>query len=63
MLQPLTIGMLSNKPGAASLCGIVPCWSLVHYLVQASTVLMLELSLLTDHMPYLVLIIPPFQSW
>lgn len=43
--------MLPQKPNAVDLYTIAPWWSLVHYLMQAATVLMLELSFRSDHMP------------
>lgn len=42
---------LPNEPNAVGLNRVSPWWCLVHYLVQASTVLMLELSFWADHMP------------
>ena len=43
--------MLPQEPNAVGLCKVAPWWSLVHYLMQAATVLMLELSFRCDHMP------------
>ena len=43
--------MLPNVPDPVYLYGVAPWWCLVHHLVQASTVLMLELSFRADHMP------------
>ena len=43
--------MLPNVPNPVYLYGVAPWWCLVHHLVQASTVLMLELSFRADHMP------------
>lgn len=43
--------MLPTVPNAVALYQVAPWWCLVHHLVQASTVLMIELSLRADHMP------------
>jgi len=43
--------MLPNVPNAVGLYRVSPWWCLVHNIVQASTVLMLELSFRADHMP------------
>ena len=43
--------MLPQKPNAIGLYKVAPWWCLVHYLVQAATVLMLELSFRSYHMP------------
>ena len=43
--------MLPNVPNAVGLYRVSPWWCLVHHLVQAATVLMLELSLRAYHMP------------
>lgn len=43
--------MLPNEPNAIGLYRVSPWWCLVHYLVQATTVLMIELSFRADHMP------------
>lgn len=43
--------MLPTVPNAVALYQVAPWWCLVHHLVQASTVLMLELSFRADHMP------------
>jgi len=45
------IDMLPNEPNAVGLDRVSPWWCLVHHLVQATTVLMLELSFRADHMP------------
>ena len=43
--------MLPQEPNSVGLYTVAPWWSLVHYLMQAATVLMLELSFRSDHMP------------
>lgn len=43
--------LLPNVPNAVGLYRVSPWWCLVHHIVQASTVLMLELSFRADHMP------------
>ncbi|KAL8792583.1 MAG: hypothetical protein Q9195_004806 [Heterodermia aff. obscurata] len=43
--------MLPNVPDAVGLYSVAPWWCLVHHLVQAATVLMLELSFRAHHMP------------
>lgn len=43
--------MLPQKPNAVGLYTVTPWWCLVHYLMQAATVLMLELSFRSEHMP------------
>jgi len=43
--------MLPNVPNPVRLYRVSPWWCLVHHLVQAITVLMLELSFRADHMP------------
>ena len=43
--------MLPQEPNAVGLYKVAPWWCLVHYLMQAATVLMLELSFRSDHMP------------
>jgi len=45
------MNMLPNVPNAVGLYRVSPWWCLVHHIVQASTVLMLELSFRADHMP------------
>ncbi len=45
------VDMLPNEPNAVGLYKVAPWWSLVHHLVQAATVLMLELSFRSDHLP------------
>ena len=43
--------MLPQEPNAVGLYRIAPWWCLVHFFVQGATVLMLELSLRSHHMP------------
>lgn len=43
--------MLPQEPNPIGLYTVAPWWCLVHYLMQAATVLMLELSFRSDHMP------------
>ena len=43
--------MLPQEPNAIGLYKVAPWWCIVHYLVQAATVLMLELSFRSYHMP------------
>ena len=43
--------MLPNIPNAVGLYRVAPWWCLAHHLVQAATVLMLELSFRAYHMP------------
>ena len=43
--------MLPQEPNAVGLYKVAPWWCLVHYLMQAATVLMLELSFRCNHMP------------
>lgn len=45
------LDLLPDEPNAVGLSRIAPWWCLVHYLMQAATVLMLELSFRADHMP------------
>lgn len=45
------LGLLPNEPNPIALYKITPWWCLVHHLVQAATVLMLELSYQADHLP------------
>jgi len=45
------MNMLPNVPNVVGLYRVSPWWCLVHHIVQASTVLMLELSFRADHMP------------
>ena len=43
--------MLPQEPNSVGLYTVAPWWCLVHYFMQAATVLMLELSFRADHMP------------
>ena len=43
--------MLPDEPNAVGLNRIGPWWCLIHYLVQATVVLLLELSFRANHMP------------
>ena len=43
--------MLPNEPNADGLYKVAPWWCLVHWLMQAAIVSMLELSFRADHMP------------
>ena len=45
------ISLIPDEPNAIGLNRIGPWWNLLHYLVQAAVVLMLELSFRADHMP------------
>ena len=45
------LDMLPQEPNAVGLYTVAPWWCLVHFFVQAATVLMLELSLRSYHMP------------
>ncbi len=45
------LDLLPDEPNALGLYKLAPWWCLVHYLMQAATVLMLELSFRADHMP------------
>lgn len=45
------VEMLPDEPNVVGLYRVSPWWSIVHHLVQASTVLMLELSFRAEHMP------------
>lgn len=46
------LDLLPEKPNAVGLYMVSPWWSLLHHLMQAATVLMLELSFRVDHMPF-----------
>ena len=46
------LDMLPQEPNAIGLYKVAPWWCLVHYLVQAATILMLELSFRSHHMPH-----------
>ena len=43
--------LIADEPNAIGLCEIAPWWCLVHWLVEAATVSMLELSFRADHTP------------
>lgn len=43
--------MLPQEPNSVGLYTVAPWWCLVHYFMQAATILMLELSFRADHMP------------
>ena len=45
------LNMLPNQPNALGLYKIAPWWCLVHWMMQAAIVSMLELSFRADHMP------------
>lgn len=45
------LDLLPQEPNSVGLYTVAPWWCLVHYLMQAATVLMLELSYRSDHMP------------
>ncbi|RMZ88724.1 hypothetical protein DV736_g4042, partial [Chaetothyriales sp. CBS 134916] len=43
--------LIPNEPNAIGLLTVGPWWSILHFLVQAATVLMLEISFRAHHMP------------
>ncbi|OAP59171.1 hypothetical protein AYL99_06469 [Fonsecaea erecta] len=43
--------LIPDKPNAVGLIRVGPWWNIVHWLVQATTVLMLEISFRVNHMP------------
>lgn len=45
------LDLLPNEPDPVALYKVAPWWCLVHHLVQASTISMLELSFHADHVP------------
>lgn len=45
------IGLLSDEPDASRIYQICPWWCILHYLMQATAVLLLELSFGSIHMP------------
>ena len=45
------LDLLPEEPNPVGLYGVAPWWCLVHHLVQAVTLLMLELSFRSDHLP------------
>lgn len=47
-----SLNLLPDEPNTIGLCKISPWWCLLHYLMQAATVLMLELAIRADHMPF-----------
>ncbi len=44
--------LIPDEPNPVGLYKIAPWWCLLHYLMQAATVLMLELAIRADHMPF-----------
>ncbi|KAI9879214.1 MAG: hypothetical protein M1830_009215 [Pleopsidium flavum] len=46
------LNLLPDEPNPIGLYKIAPWWCLLHYLMQAATVLMLELAIRADHMPF-----------
>lgn len=46
-----TLRLVPDEPNAIGLVKVGPWWSILHWLVQATTVLMLELSFRAHHMP------------
>ena len=45
------LGLLPDEPNPVGLYKVAPWWCLVHYLMQAAAVMMLEMSFRADHMP------------
>ena len=45
------LGLIPDEPNAVGLIRVGPWWSILHWLVQAATVLMLEISFRAAHMP------------
>jgi hypothetical protein len=45
------LSLIPDEPNAVGLLRVGPWWSVLHWLVQATTVLMLEISFRTHHMP------------
>lgn len=43
--------MMPNEPNSIGLYKVTPWWCIVHHLVQATSILMLELSFRADHLP------------
>jgi hypothetical protein len=43
--------LIPNEPNAVGLIRVGPWWNILHWLVQATTVLMLEISFRANHMP------------
>lgn len=46
-----TLRLIPDEPNAVGLIKVGPWWSILHWMVQATTVLMLELSFRVHHMP------------
>ncbi|KAJ4507579.1 hypothetical protein HRR83_004159 [Exophiala dermatitidis] len=46
-----TLGLIPDEPNAVGLLRVGPWWIILHLLVQACTVLMLEISFRANHMP------------
>ena len=46
------LDLLPDQPNPIGLYKVSPWWSLLHHLMQAATVLLLELSFRVDHMPF-----------
>lgn len=47
-----TLDLLPDEPNTIGLYKISPWWCLLHYLMQATSALMLELAIRADHMPF-----------
>lgn len=45
------VDLLPDEPNVVGLYELAPWWCLVHHIVQAATILMLELSFRSDHLP------------
>src|SRR2546423_7858991 len=45
------LALIPDEPNAVGLNSVGPWWNILHYLVQASTVIMLEMSFRAAHMP------------
>ena len=45
------LSLIPDEPNAIGLNSVGPWWNILHYLVQATTVMMLELSFRSTHMP------------
>ena len=45
------LSLIPDEPNAVGLIRVGPWWSILHWLVQAATVLMLEISFRANHMP------------
>ena len=46
------MNLLPDEPNTIGLYKISPWWCLLHYLMQATSILMLELAIRSDHMPF-----------